>query len=207
MTVPRLSACLICSIVLTNCKDRTEVIKSISIVFKKSFRLKIIDFDEPLILNPMSSARVETKEVSAFYLGSQEIDLGDYLLQDDFLFEIEIPGKVIKFKWPKERKAKQPKKDYTLISTVTKRYNDVVFSDNVWFAILYNRNGAHKTAFIEQCGYISGDWDFKFNALPPSVMTNPEKIRNCLITSDIEKYIGNFVLVDLRDRFPKTVKS
>jgi hypothetical protein len=157
LTVKRIS-----DIILTNKKDKNEIIKEISIIVDKNYIYKIIDFESPIILNPYTSVKIDTEEISEYYLGNSPFDFMSKIKRDNYFFEIRtIDYKVIRYIPKKIKIRKNLKKTYTPIIASREKINEIVISKKILYAILYiTTENIHKTAFITKNGLIQGDWDF-----------------------------------------------
>ncbi|MDR3047519.1 MAG: hypothetical protein LBU51_07920 [Bacteroidales bacterium] len=157
----QLTAKRISDLILTNKKDKNEIIKEISIIVDKKYIYKIIEFKSPLILNSYTSVKIDTEEISEYYLGNSPFDFMSKIKRDNYFFEIRtIDYKVIRY-IPKKIIRKNLKNTYTPIIVSREIMNNTIISKKVLYAMLYITNeNIHKTAFITQNGLIQGDWDF-----------------------------------------------
>jgi hypothetical protein len=184
------------NIVLYNKRNRIEIIKSISIIIDKKLKYEIKKFENPVILNPYECVKIETEELTEYYLDNRPIDFMHIILDDNYFFELTTNGKKIiyfpkKLKWTTKVRNKEK---YKQIATVRKIYNGVIINDSVLYAILYTRDGVHKTAFINKHGIIGGDWNFSFNVIPVEYLDNKENIMNLFFTSGIKSLVENIVI-------------
>jgi hypothetical protein len=184
------------NIVLYNKRDRIEIIKSISIIIDREIKYEIKKFENPIILNPYECIKIETEELTEYYLDNKPIDFMHIILEDNYFFELTTNRKKIiffpkKLKW--NGKAKNKEK-YKQITTIRKVYNGVVINDSVLYSILYIRDGVHKTAFVDKHGIIGGDWDFNFNVIPVEYLDDKEKILNLLFVAGIKYLVENIAI-------------
>ena len=77
-------------------------------------------------------------------------------------------------------------------------FNGKVYSENVKYALTYSIDSKIYTGFIEQGGFISGDWNFKYNMIPEEYMASKEKVMEYLRGLGYDKLLI-FFHVDLLD--------
>lgn len=177
ITVGGLSGARINNMVFQNKKDKPESIYKIVAVFDKSYILEIYKCSPPLILKPYESISVETEEYS--YLSVGENRYSPKLWNAEIY--IETDNKVIKCK---SRSYKTLDSDYMKISKTINKFNDIVYTDNVAYILVYAVKDVNKTAFLYDSGLILHEWDFHFTAIGIS----GEKLEAYEIFQFLEKY-------------------
>jgi len=149
------------NIVFQNKKDKPLSIYKIVAVFDKNYYLEIHKCSPPLILKPYESMNVETEEFSHLSLGEDRyfpefLDAEIYIESDDKIIKCKAkPHKTLAF-------------NYTEISKITKKFNNIVYNDYVTYILVYAVKNVDKTAFLYDSGGIKHEWDFHYNAIKPS---------------------------------------
>lgn len=148
----------ISNMVFQNKKDKPLSIYKIVAIFDKSYCLEIHRCSPPLILKPYESISIETEEYSYLSVGedrySPELRGAEiYVESDDKIIKCRAkPHKTLAF-------------DYMKVSKTINRFNNVVYTDNVAYILVYAVNNVDKTAFLYDSGIILHEWDFHFNGI------------------------------------------
>jgi len=207
ITGSRYSKTRISNIVLYNKKDRVEVINKIELVINKVYLFNVISFDKPQILKPFECIQFDTEEITEYMVGKEYIDLYNLIKQNDYYFNIYTTDKIIRYRKKKKKRINKRKikkfESMKIISSIREKYNNTVINENVYFAILYIENGVHKTAFIDDVGFIGGDWNFGFNAISKEILRDSKTIKEELIKIGILNFVDKFEIDDLRKSFWK----
>jgi hypothetical protein len=186
---------------LSNFKDRPIAIYSIHAVINKEITYEIDRFEPPLILKALESLSLDTKPYSRLYLGADVYE-PDLLHPSRVDIYLGLADRLIKCKMVDHSSFFPMKKleAYRKAVKETKKFNGEVYDEHTAFAITYKEDGKKKTAFVHSSGLISRDWDFPFNIIPTSSMTDEEQLKAFLEKSEIGKFIGSFAVSDLRKR-------
>lgn len=158
ITLAGTSEARINNMVFQNKKDKPLSIYKIFAVFDKNYCLEVYKCSPPLILKPYESISVETEEYSYLSVGEDRYspefwDAEIYVESDDKIIKCRAkPHKTLAF-------------DYMKISKTINRFNDVVYTDNVAYILVYAINNVDKTAFLYDSGVILHEWDFHFNGI------------------------------------------
>jgi len=199
------------NIVLYNKKDRVEVIRKIELIINKMYVFTVVDLKNPKVVKPFECIQFDTEPITEYMIGSEYADIHSLMKANDFYFNIYTNDKIIKYKKPKTKKISKKHlrklESLKIISTIREKYNDVVINESVIFAILYIENGKHKTAFIDDAGFIDGDWNFGFNALPISELGDSKTIYDKLESIGLLKFVEKYEIDDLRKTFWKNLKK
>ena len=201
----RYSKSRLSSIILVNKKDRVEIISRISVRFNGRYRLHLAKFPEPRILRPFEAIKIDTEEATDYLVGSESIDLLQLIQQRDIVFEIASEDRIIQTK-AKRAHGKQrlrPKRRYIEIAAVREIYNGKVINESVIYAIIYKENNSTMTAFVDDSGFIGGDWEFGFNALTRDQIKDKDTVKATLMKAGIMSYVTNVAVDDLRESFWK----
>lgn len=149
----------ISSVSLTNNKDKTISIWSIEAVIEKSHRIKLKEFNSPLIIKAYETVSIELEKYSNLSVGQDNFEA-------QFLFSlvdiyIDIGDRYVKCETENKRNNELPFTDVT----VSRCYlNDSVYTDKVAYILMYAFEGDTKTAFIGKNGFISNEWSFGVNS-------------------------------------------
>ncbi|MEM5550116.1 hypothetical protein WNY63_05155 [Pseudoalteromonas neustonica] len=142
----------ISSVVLTNCKDKPLVIKSILAEFKDNSHIELIKFKEPLVISAHSSNKVKIPPYSKLSLNGCEYtpDLLDIkiILQSDFEY--------IKCKEPNIKKGLSS----VQITKSNRKFNGFIYNESLKYTLLYSKNDKAYTAFIAANGFLGNEWDY-----------------------------------------------
>lgn len=158
ITLAGTSEARINNMVFQNKKDKPLSIYKIFAIFDKSYCLEIHRCSPPLILKPYESIIIETEEYSYLSVGKDRYfpelwDAEIYVELDDKIIKCRAkPHKTLAF-------------GYMEISKKINRFNDVVYTDNVAYILVYAVNNIDKTAFLYDSGMILHEWDFHFNGI------------------------------------------
>jgi hypothetical protein len=200
-TISQLSGKYISNLIITNKKDKIEIIHKISIIIDKQYKYDIIEFKSPLVVNPNTAIKIDPEEVSEYYLGTSSIDFISMIKLNNYFFEIKTDDKTIFFVPQRIKRFKQRKEKYTPIISSREIFNDVVISRNVIFAVLYRPSEEiHKTAFITKNGLILGDWDFSYRLrqLPENILDDKTKIIKYFEKSGIVSETKGFAVTGVK---------
>ncbi|TKF29453.1 hypothetical protein [Enterovibrio norvegicus] len=185
----------ISSVSLTNNKDKTVTVWCIEAVIENSHRIKLKEFDAPLIIKSYETVSVEMEKYSKLSVGQDDFEPQFFLGLVDIY--IDIGDKYIKCGTVRKRNNKLPFTDVT----VSRCYlNDSIYTDKVKYILMYVFEGEVKTAFIAGNGFISNEWTFSINSLND----NPSEAD---VINMIESYGFNNLFTNYlcyRVNFPKT---
>jgi hypothetical protein len=180
----------ISSITINNHKDKNVNIFAIYAMSNNAIYYKIIEFKKPLTIKSLESVQVD---IPAYY--SLSIDGESF--KPDFLssyFEIYIStyDSLVRCEI---KSGKTPNEDILFknlknASIHTKVFNGINYGPSAKFAIIYVYKNTDHTAIIDNGGMISYDWPFHFNAIPKTILNDPEKINAALIQNTIQYNIA-----------------
>lgn len=195
----RITASRITCVDLSNIKDRPIAIYSIYAVVNDVISYEIDRFEPPIILKPLESLRIETKPFSSLWLGAEKYEL-DIAGNNNITIHLIISNGIIKC-----RKGSHPcflpnRKylNYKIASKEVKKYNNIVYGDNVVYAIIYSQKSQTKTAFIDTSGLISQEWGFAFNMIPQESMLSKDHVKQKLEEACFDKLVDFFDVLNLR---------
>lgn len=145
------------------------IVEKVIGVYGNEFEIIIKDFkSNPLVIEPFHSANI---------CGDKYTDLSDeFNTFGDAYFKLVTPGKVLFIKY---RGKIKNKKDTTIVSRRTIRFNNVVVSPSVKYAMTYWYKGDKEThiLYILDNGIMS-DSVKGFNKLPDEVLGKPDEMVN-----------------------------
>ncbi len=191
----RLSAERITPIILVNKKNKPVAVYRIHIIADKKYFLKLKDFSPPLVINPLSSVSFDI-EPKSLYLTNNEPFKPDFhkrklafwvTVNDNNLHRCKVIGH------PSCTSAKVFEK-YILISTHNSSFNGLTYTPEMKYAVTYLVNGIKRTAFIDDYGFLNGQWDLPYNSLPTDILQSRVTIQECL-----RKYVKDLVVDNLRE--------
>lgn len=181
------------NIVFQNKKDKPLSIYKIVAVFDKNYYLEIHKCSPPLILKPYESINVETEEFSHLSVGEDRYfpefwQAEIYIESDDKIIKCNAkPHKTLAF-------------NYTKVSKITKKFNDIVYNDYVTYILVYSVNKIDKTAFLYDSGIIKHEWDFYFNRIKPSSEKLEERDISKFLEQHYSKTIDSYLLYKMNDK-------
>lgn len=193
ITSGRSSHTRINNIVFQNKKDKPLSIYKIVAVFDKNYYLEIHKCSPPLILKPYESINVETEEFSHLSVGEDRYfpefwQAEIYIESDDKIIKCNAkPHKTLAF-------------NYTEISKITKKFNNIVYNDYVAYILVYSVNKIDKTAFLYDSGIIKHEWDFYFNRIKPSSEKLEERDISKFLEQHYSKTIDSYLLYKMNDQ-------
>ncbi|MBB1424271.1 hypothetical protein H5200_20465 [Pseudoalteromonas sp. SG43-7] len=142
----------ISSVVLTNCKDKPLVIKSILAEFKDNSHIELIKFKEPLVISAHSSNKVKIPPYSKLSLNGCEYT-PDLL---DITIILKSDSEYIKCKEPNIKKSLSS----VQITKSNRKFNGFIYNESLKYALLYSENDKAYTAFIAANGFLGNEWDY-----------------------------------------------
>lgn len=132
-----------------NAKDKPVIITELLVQFPDNQAMKLKKFDPPLILNSLSSEKVEIKQYSKLNENYEP-------KFSDAVIKLKTPSNYISCTFPKF-KGDEIKHS---IGATKKIFKGHVFSNKVKFSIVYKYNQKTHIAFILHDGTIDNEWDF-----------------------------------------------
>jgi hypothetical protein len=200
-THQRTSAPRISQIVLVNHKDRPIPVCAVQAVIAGKRTFTIEEFDPPLILKALESITIETTPYSS-------LDFSDGPWKPPFNSkELEIflitSGKTVPVaieNHPTIRKL-QTFLPYEHGTKSRFKFNGKVYNKDVAYAIAYKEGTERRTAFVDISGFISEDWDYKFNCLPTEALTSKQAVFECLKQAGFTDKFTIYDIVPLQDQF------
>lgn len=177
------SAARITSIVFTNKKDKPLPIFSAFLLINKEIVVPVEKFDPPVILKGLEVMQVTTAPFSSYSLGPDQLELTFDLIRKAEFFVVTTSGAIrcdicntdtdVSYAY---------KNDVRLLAKSTSTFNGHVYNDHARFAISYLIDGNQKTAFVDQSGFIGGDWGFRYKMVPQGLLNKEgiwEFIKQC----------------------------
>ena len=86
---------------------------------------------------------------------------------------------------------------YRKVIKDTRTFNDKVYNEKCKYAITYRLDSEEKTAFIEDGGFITDGWEFKYNQVPNEYMSSKEKVVEYLSLIGYDKFFEGMSVDDL----------
>jgi hypothetical protein len=187
------SASRINDIILNNLKDRPLAIFSIYAVLDKDIAYEVEKFDTPLILKALEAVKIETKPFSGLYFGREEYEINIepstklqlFLFTDKGVVKCKNINSLSTYSLVWSRNFRCPTKN-------TKKINNIVYNNTAMYFISYGRENKDYTAIIDKAGFIQGDWNFKYNLIPPEYMISEESVNNYLVLCGFALYTTIF---------------
>ncbi|MFK3858585.1 hypothetical protein [Pseudoalteromonas rhizosphaerae] len=171
----------ISSVVLTNCKDKPLVIKSILAEFKDNSHIELIKFKEPLVISAHSSNKVKIPPYSKLSLNGCEYT-PDLL---DITIILQSDSEYIKCKEPNIKKGLSS----VQITKSNRKFNGFIYDDTLKYALIYSQNDNTYTAFIRHNGWIGNEWDYGQHLIAKKNEPNIKNIKNMLKENLIKEWI------------------
>ena len=195
-TAPRISG-----IVLRNMKDKPFAVFSIYALINNKIYYKVEDFDPPIIVGSLESARVETRPYSQLSLGADKFE-PDFMPPNKIDIYLVCAEKLIKCKRVSHPDAGfvPALKRYRLATREVRTFNGVVYDDDAAYAIIYRLNSNLRTAIAHRSGFICRNWDFWFNAIPSDHMKSEEDVRRYLEAAGLGNMVEYYHVHSLNKR-------
>ncbi|VVN13293.1 hypothetical protein [Pseudomonas fluorescens] len=192
----RTSASRIGNIVLSNLKDKPVPIFSIYATIDRHIAIKVEEFNPPIILKGLESLSIDTSPVSNYYIGKDEYEPNFMPPRKIELYVFSI-GRPIKCKITNSHSIESFKEfsHYSTAISSTRKFNGFVYNDNVLYAIIYHFEGKLKTAFVEDGGFITNEWDFQYNMIPKEQMKNISGVIDFLKHCKYNELFTNFSVI------------
>ncbi|GAA62216.1 hypothetical protein P20652_4120 [Pseudoalteromonas sp. BSi20652] len=171
----------ISSVVLTNCKDKPLVIKSILAEFKGNSHLELIKFKEPLVISAHSSNKVKIPPYSKLSLNGCEYT-PDLL---DITIILQSDSEYIKCKEPNIKKGLSS----VQITKSSRKFNGFIYNESLKYALLYSENDKTYTAFIAANGFLGNEWGYGQCLVAKNGGGNVSNIRQMLKENSIKEWV------------------
>ena len=176
----------------------TVSIFSIHAVINQDAVFELESFETPLILKPLESLQITTPKYSAAYLGDERY-------KPDFMKPNKIDIYLITHKKkircitinPPSINAMYDFDHYRKVIKDTRKFNGKVYNENCKYAITYRLDSEEKTAFVEDWGFITDGWEFKYNQVPKEYMSSKEKVHEYLSSLGYDKFFEGMSVDDL----------
>jgi len=183
---------------LINEKNKPVSIFSIHAVVNQDIVFELDSFEMPLILKPLESLQVITPKYSAAYLGGERYK-PDFVKPNNVEIYLITHKKKIKCITinPPSINAFYDFGHYRKAIKDTRTFNGKVYNENCKYAITYRFDSEEKTAFIEDWGFITDGWDFKYNKVPEEYMSSKEKVVEYLSLLGYDKLFEGMSVDDL----------
>lgn len=198
ITAPRIS-----TVTLTNHKDRPVTIFAIQAVIEKDITYTLDEFDPPMILKALETVTITTSHYSSLMIGDAKWEPEFVLPQQVEIFLI-TDSKVIKCKMICHPSLNRIHHFdiYMPVSKITKKFNGVVYNENAKFAITYTykNDSSIKTAIVDVSGFITNDWNYRYNMIPHENMQSVAGVIDFLKSAKAENAF-NIYGVDELQRF------
>ncbi|WP_324737984.1 hypothetical protein VOI46_09505 [Pseudoalteromonas sp. CuT4-3] len=148
----RFRPCYISSVVLTNCKDKPLIVKSILAELPDNKHVSLIKLTDPIVLSAYSSTKVDIPPFSKLSLEGKEYKT--MFLKVKII--IESDSKYIK--------CEEPHIIYGLSSTLirksNRKFNGFIHDETLKYALVYYVNDKVYTAFISDIGFLGNEWEY-----------------------------------------------
>lgn len=79
-------------------------------------------------------------------------------------------------------------KNYRKAIKDTRIFNGKVYNENCVYAITYRLNSEEHTALVEDWGFITDGWSFRYNRIPKEYLGSKEKVTEYLILRGYDKF-------------------
>ena len=168
------------NVLIKNNSLKNHIISKVYAVFDNKYRIKIREFDLPMVLEPFRSMKIEMEP----YTRIDNLNLFGATSKEKINFYLEIitdEQKTIYAKIKNNRKQKINKK--ALLEDVfifKKTVNGVVIKDDYVYVLHYKFDASNQieTAFINDRGLISTEI-FGFSSIPLEYLNDIEIVKNC----------------------------
>ena len=167
---------------MANNKDKPVTIFEIYAVLDNDIAFSIDKIDPPMILKSLETISISAKPYSALYIGEQPWE-PDPLFNGKLTIYLSTPVGIVKCKNASHPGASALEKlnHFNIASKITNKFNGIVYSrEKAAYAITYKNGSAVKTAIIDVSGFITGDWNYQYNAVQPEHMRSVEGIKEFL---------------------------
>ncbi|MCZ4337710.1 hypothetical protein [Shewanella colwelliana] len=183
---------------LINKKNKPVSIFSIHAILNKDVVFELVSFNPPLILKPLESLQVTTPKYSASYLGDERYK-PDFMMPnkvDIYLITHKNKIKCVTIN-PPSINAMYDFSHYRKARKDTRKFNGKVYNERCKYAVTYRLGPDEKTAFIEDWGFITDDWEFKYNQVPEEFMTSKEKVYEFLSSLGYDQFFNGMSVDEL----------
>lgn len=191
----------ISNLIFQNKKDKPISIYKVIAVFDQKYSLEIKTCSPPLILKPYESISVEADPFSHLSIDGNRYS-PDFMNADIY---IESGSKLIKCNSKTNTNFSYK---YVQIVKSVKKFNNIVYNDNISYILVYEMNNIQKTAFISHSGFFTKEWDFSYNKIKSTSDTlKPEEIY-LFLNQHFSKIIDSYLLyvVDKKNPNPSFLK-
>jgi hypothetical protein len=188
-------------VILVNHKNRVVPISEIYAVINGKQLVIIETFDVPLLLKPLEAIAITPHDFSFYVMNGKIIEI-DFMTVSAVHFFASSENKTIQLIEKSVRYCYSSKnfKKYEFIRKVTNTYNNKVYSENIKYGVTYQYNEECHTAFIDDHGFIWGDWIFDANKLSLQQIESADDVEKILSGSSFGKYIQNMHIEPLNQQ-------
>lgn len=194
----RISEERISTLELINEKNKPVSIFSIHAVINEDVVFELQSFEIPLILKPLESLQITTPKYSAAYLDDERYkpDFMKPNMIDIYLVTHKKKIRCITIN-PPSINATYDFGNYRKAIKDTRTFNGKVYNERCKYAITYRLDSEEKTAFVEDWGFITDGWGFKYNQVPEKYMSTKEKVYEYLSSLGYDKFFEGMSVDDL----------
>lgn len=179
------------SVILENQSLSSFSINDVSIVYGNKYIMQIKKYDEPLILDPLKSCKIESEPITT----TDPITFSDLdKIEDKYLLIKTSRGKIYsKFRGKIKKKA-----ELEQVCIQRKKFNDQVISDDIRYALLFREfDNTPRTIFITNLGDMSAQVTY-FNSLRDQDISTKEAVESFFKTI-FEPLDIPFKIIDLQE--------
>lgn len=173
----------------------TISVNKIELVINEEIKITIKDFNDPLILEPLKSVKIESERNSEFPFKSSELFDSELKLQI-----YGFNGKVIESKFKRHTKKPRNIKEYKQLSVVNKTFDGKVVTPNMKYKVYIFENGLLQESFIIMKRGLMEKHLWGFNVIPEEHLESKESLKEFLF-SIIDKDKYTIDIVDLEKEF------
>lgn len=185
----------ISSLILSNKRDNTVTLASIRYMMEDGNDIEIAKFDNPLIIKPYDTQRIEIENYS-YLLDSNGNKFNPSFppFDNGIIYLIDIYGKEIECT-TKAKGIPRPAK----IKKITGKFNGVVLTSNIEYIFTYKSGDKERNLLIDKHGFIHGDpqhgdMPFHFNKLSGDYVEN---IKHGLVNGYHDHFDG-YMLIHIK---------
>lgn len=180
------------AVVLSNKRDNTLSISSISIRIGFKGLLNLKKFDTPLILKGYDAVKVDLPLFSKLFKGADEIVID---IMDEITFYIyTTSGTRITCITESSNYLENIRDNIAKQNVIL---NNIVLTDRMKYIFFYKKNGSEKHVIIDKTNFFNDDNPFHFNMIPDF---NKETFTEALIRFGYHRTFENYMLFEIDDK-------
>lgn len=171
----------ISNLTIANLKDKPLVVYEVVLHFKDAGSYIILKtFSPPLVIKNFEATSITPEPYSSISIDPNPLDAFNPKLEIALVTE----SKIVICKNAKGSLGLTMNHFKGKIQAAVSRsaFNNKLYSSDALYAILWSENGATNTSFLMRTGFITDEWPFPYNAIPPECLASDATLADAIET-------------------------